>query len=122
MAARKTGYLRPRPLDLALGTASIAGASVHGFRVNHGFHVRHVPGAHLLQHFIEQRRLARIHLGRRRLLVTVIVIVVARPAANLGRLAVQHRNHRVVHDALAAHAKIVDIVAQARLAHENPPN
>ncbi len=46
-----------------------------------------------------------------------IVIAVAGAAAYFRRLAVQHGDHIVVHHALAAHAKIVDIVAQTDVAH-----
>jgi hypothetical protein len=63
------------------------------------------------EHLVEQGLLARVHLGWRRLFVPVVVIVVACPAANFGGLAVQQRYHRVVHDALALHAKVVDDVA-----------
>ena len=41
----------------------------------------------------------------------VVVIVVARPAANFGGLAVQQGHHRMVHDALALDAIVVDDVA-----------
>jgi hypothetical protein len=43
--------------------------------------------------------------------VPVVVIVVACPAADFGGLAIQQRHHRVVHDALAFDAIIVDDVA-----------
>src|SRR3954469_7252471 len=39
---------------------------------------------HLLQHLVEQRRFARIHLGRRRLLIAEIMIAMASAAADLG--------------------------------------
>src|ERR1022692_1532120 len=63
------------------------------------------------QHFGEQGLLARVHFGRRRLLVPVVVIVVTCPAANFGGLARQQGYNRVVHDALALDAKVVDDVA-----------
>src|ERR1019366_7951194 len=69
------------------------------------------------QHFGEQGLLARVHFGRRRLLVPVVVIVVTCPAANFGGLARQQGYNRVVHDALALDAKVVDDVAESRLPH-----
>jgi len=39
-------------------------------------------------------------------------------AANLGGLGIQDGYHRMVHDALAAYAEIVDIVAQTHFAHK----
>src|ERR1039458_5665253 len=63
------------------------------------------------QHFGEQGLLARIHFGRRRLLVPVVVIVVTCPATDFGGLARQQGYNRVVHDALALDAIVVDDVA-----------
>ena len=51
-----------------------------------------------------------------------IVVAVARAAAHFSRRGVDHRNHRMVHDSLAADAKIVDIVTQADIAHKRSPN
>jgi hypothetical protein len=56
-------------------------------------------------------RLLSGFLGRR-LLVQEFVFVVARTAANLGRIPLHERHNDVVGKALALHAKIVDIVAE----------
>ena len=64
---------------------------------------------------VEQRRFARIHFGRRRLFVAEIVVAMAGAASHLGGDAVHDGHHGVIHHALAADAKIVDIVAEANI-------
>jgi hypothetical protein len=39
-------------------------------------------------------------------------------ATHLGGRRGDHRHYGVIHDALAAHEKIVDVVAQADIAHK----
>jgi hypothetical protein len=41
------------------------------------------------------------------------------PATHLGGLGVHDGHHEMISEALAAHAKIVDVVAQAVFAHGN---
>ena len=74
-------------------------------------------GLHFGEHLVEQRGFARIDLGRGRYFVTVIVVVVAGAAADFGGIAAHHRNHGVVHDALALYAEVVDYVSQADFTH-----
>src|SRR5262249_51929330 len=68
-------------------------------------------GTHLGQDFVEQCRLAWIDLRRRRLFMPVVVIAMAGPATDLGRLLVDHRNDGVIHNAFAFHAKVIDDIA-----------
>src|SRR5262249_14959280 len=49
-----------------------------------------IARTHLFEHLFEQGRLARIHLGWRRLFVAEVMIAVAGAAAHLGRRAVEH--------------------------------
>ncbi len=97
---------------------------VGDLKIHLGVHLRGsgaVARAHLLQHLIEKRLLAKIYLGRRGLLMPEIMIAVAGPAPYLRRFALDHRDYVVVHDALAAHAKIVNVIAQTRFTHGRPP-
>jgi hypothetical protein len=50
-----------------------------------------------------------------------IMIAVARAAADLRRFVFENRDYRMVHDPLALHAKVVDIVTQSGRAHHNLP-
>jgi hypothetical protein len=49
--------------------------------------------------------------------VAVVVIVVTGPATYFSWFGIYHRHYGVVHDSLAANAKIVDVVAQAWFPH-----
>src|SRR5437899_9557156 len=51
--------------------------------------------------------------------MSIVVVAVTGAAAHFGGLRVHHGHHGVVHDTLASHAKIVDIVAQTDVADHN---
>ena len=129
-------YFFPRPLAFAFGagastggagaSSTATGSSISGMATSaitsSGFTATAVSGADLFQHFREQRGFARIHLGRRRLLVTEVVIAMAGAASNFGGLRIHDGHHRVVHNPLTPDAKIVDIVAQTHFAHIRSPS
>src|SRR5580658_5638410 len=74
-------------------------------------------GCGLGQHFGEHRGFFQILFGGRSLLVPVIVIAVAGAAAHFRRLALHQRNHRMVGQPAALHAKIIDHVSEPQIAH-----
>ena len=70
-----------------------------------------------LQHLVECSLLTQVYFRRRWLFVAKVMIAVTGPAPDFCRFAVDNRNDGMVHDALAAYAIVVDVVAQARFAH-----
>jgi hypothetical protein len=70
------------------------------------------------QHRIKKLLLFQeLFFGGRSLLMTIVMIVVARTAANLGGLRIQQRNHRMIRYTAALDTKIVYYVAEARVTH-----
>jgi hypothetical protein len=64
------------------------------------------------QHLFEKFLFFQILFGRGRLLVPVIVIVVTGTAANFGRFAFDNRNNRMIGQAAALNAVVIDHITQ----------
>jgi hypothetical protein len=64
------------------------------------------------EYFVEQRRFTRVNLRSGGLLMAIIMIAIASPAANLCGFRAYHGHHSVIHDTLALHAVVVNYITQ----------